>query len=647
MSQDKQDKTDEKGQFNRTIKGDYNIILKRMDDDSPLDSKSLLELSEKNGHAPILIIQNNQLKIFGYKPRSNVAPGDWHLRTLYFSDNLKDPIIQKAWTQNMIKFSELDPKMQEIIANNHQEIQTRRRRVPTLTDEHIIEDIKKGRSLSPLHKQARQQHFFYEASLRTQKELSYYAVSGGFKVPYVVAIQGTNYKVRSAAKVIAELRSKGKSGPESPSQREHSENRSKVGTHIPACVQKFDPNDNHTLFIPLEGQTKENKIQQSLDMRLGGPLKGLLRSCGNNGQLEAFLGPTEDMIGFYKDRGFDLVEEIWFPSTGRYYSFINKETGDFIITLAGLQSQANLISQLLTLKMAGVNVDKVKVYGDTQSIEHDITQDILNFKEKLLSSGINLEKQNTALVIAGNGGILGREIERLDEDIDVDGQIKSEPGSKCAMTFYPTKGAKGGVVGIINLSMPYGEVMGPMMTDMAEHLHVREVFLAGIGGAIGRREEKLEEDVVEQHIGTYHVFFTTTNPETGARYTLEDTEVIMPPIDQKGKGWLNDESVGLHVHVDSPFIETFGWLEERMDEGCTMVDCESHFAIERIKKWNEDHPEDKIRIMPGLLVSDYVGHKSLGALTPDTCKHVKPFLEHFVERIKEPREELTTSFKVL
>ena len=82
MTYEKQDRTEDKGEFKRTIKGDYNIVIKRIDDDQ-LDTKSLLELSKKNGHSPVLIIQNNQLRIFGYKNRSNVSPGEWKLQELH------------------------------------------------------------------------------------------------------------------------------------------------------------------------------------------------------------------------------------------------------------------------------------------------------------------------------------------------------------------------------------------------------------------------------------------------------------------------------------------------------------------------------------------------------------------------------------
>src|SRR5690349_4947954 len=114
MTYEKQDRTEDKGEFKRTIKGDYNIVIKRIDDDQ-LDTKSLLELSKKNGHSPVLIIQNNQLRIFGYKNRSNVSPGEWKLQELHFSKTIIDSVIQKAGTRNMIKFSELDSEVQNIV----------------------------------------------------------------------------------------------------------------------------------------------------------------------------------------------------------------------------------------------------------------------------------------------------------------------------------------------------------------------------------------------------------------------------------------------------------------------------------------------------------------------------------------------------
>ncbi|STX51580.1 Uncharacterised protein [Legionella busanensis] len=637
-----QDKVEDKGRYIRIIKSDYYVIILS---NQEMDATNIAEVSKKNNHVAIIIIQDKQVKIYGYHPTvDNIAPGEWRLQQFWLPENLlnelKNCINLDNEVQNLIKLSELPLGIQQLITENHQEVHTKRKRVPTLDDEKTIGKItKEQKSLKPFHTEVRQQHFFHEASLKPSKQ-SMSTQNEEFKIPYIVAIQGTNYKVRRAEKVIKEISWTESSLTTTPSKAEIDVSSIRM-ENIPTCVQNFNPNDTHTLFIPSEGQTKEDKVQQALDMRLGGPLKGLLRSCGEQGKIEAFLGATKDMINFYRSRGYELVEEIWFPSTGRYYTFFNKANTDFVITLGAIQSQANLISQLLTLKMAAVNVEHVKVYGDTKSVEHEITQDILKFKEKIIAMGINLAEQNTALVIAGNGEIIGRELEKLKHDIDIENKITSDPGSRCVMTYYPLKQAKGSVQGIINLSMPYGEVMGPMLTDMADFLNVREVFLAGIGGAINKKDEKLEEKEVERHIGTYHVFFKTTNPENGMEYILDRDEVIMPPIEQKCLGWLNNEKQALHVHVDSPFIETFTWLEKRIEEGCTIVDCETFFAIERIKEWNDKHPEDKIHIMPGLLVSDYVGHKSLEGLTPDTCKHVRPFIKHFIKSIKAMAQELS------
>ena len=235
------------------------------------------------------------------------------------------------------------------------------------------------------------------------------------------------------------------------------------------------------------------------------------------------------------------------------------------------------------------------------------------------------------MVIAGNGGILDQAISK-SHHIDFSKEIITSPeGSQCKMTYYPLHGGSG----IINLQMPYGEVMGPMVSGMAEELSVRRIFLAGVGGALVTPEKNNTDPV-----GQFYLFGRSTDDKGTNAYELESDEMLLPDPDLTSSAVVFDDlnnKKASHVHVDSPFLETRSWLERNQQSGHTVVDCETHYCFEAIKKWNQQKPDDKIKIMPGLFISDVVGHTPLVSVSHNSYKWLNSVLDNFVQKIQEDK----------
>jgi hypothetical protein len=444
------------------------------------------------------------------------------------------------------------------------------------------------------------------------------------ELPYDAANQLTHYGVRSAQEVYQDLLKQNITIP-----TRLPATFSRQSRQIPRSVQEFSSTDEHMLFIPNDNESEEKKVQTALDIRLGPVLKGLLKTYGEQEAIEAFQGSVHEMIAFYRSRDYELDTEILFPSTGRYYRFTNQYTRKDVMVLGALQSEANLISQLLTLKKAGVAVNDIKIYGDTTSINQSIANDIEKFRKLLISKKADFE--NAALVIAGNGGILDEAICKLDYIDSSREIITSSTGSRCKMTYYPLKGESG----LINLQMPYGEVMGPMVSIMAKELYVRRIFLAGVGGAL------INSDYFETRpVGQFYLFGKSSDAVGINSYELEPDEMMLPDRKLNASAVIFDDleqKNASHVHVDSPFLETKLWLECSQQRNHTIVDCETYYCFEAIKHWNKENPHNKIKIMPGLFISDVVGHKSLVSVSHDSYQCLELVLENFVEQIQEEK----------
>ena len=582
------------------------------------DIPSLNQLSRQFNHAgPVLIKHSAGIALYGY----DLEKREWQIKTLQIDSDVQYEMSQ-LFSHSKVKLSQLSNTLKDQICSNHSEVVRQLPRQPTLRTEEARE-IRTGdfSQFRDLHGGMRERHPHHPGRMvqRTRSNQ---------QLPYQEADQLTNYRVRSRFEIYKDIHeavlAKKGSMPAVRSAPFSIEPRG-----IPASVKEFDTTEQHMLFIPNENESEEKKLQVALDIRLGPALKGLLRNYGEDGNLEVFEGSLVDMLAFYRSRDFEINDEIQFPSTGRYYRFINTVTHQDVMVLGALQSEANLISQLLTLKKAGVTIDKVKIYGDTISINQSIEHDIKKFRELLISKDADFH--HSALVIAGNGGILDQAISK-SHHIDLSKEIIISPeGSRCKMTYYPLLEGSG----IINLQMPYGEVMGPMVSVMAEELSVRRIFLAGVGGALVTPEKNKTDPV-----GQFYLFGRSHDDKGTNAYELELDEMLLPNPDLTGSAVVFDDlnnKTASHVHVDSPFLETRSWLERNQQSGHTVVDCETHYCFEAIKKWNQQKPDDKIKIMPGLFISDVVGHSPLVSVSHNSYKWLDSVLDNFVQKIQEEK----------
>lgn len=356
-------------------------------------------------------------------------------------------------------------------------------------------------------------------------------------------------------------------------------------TAIPSEVLEFMPSAKNTLITtdPNEPNNKQEDLQKILDVRLYPALRNLMKE----NKVEIFLGTKQEMAAYYKTKGSTVLFEFSIPSSATYY-LVKTNKNELVVVMAGLVGRENMIAQLITMKLAGLNIEKVEIIGTVDHFGNRIQQDLY----KLLQNIPDLSKGNKVLVVAGCG-LEERAVSVITKEFSGNlDQPKVFKGDILSLTYIPLSAPKRDIQGFISLSQNYGEISEDIIRLLLENCHCKYVFTGGAGGYI-------PNDCCSQR------------PEIGSRIP------IAKAMNEKGEvaslndaDHLGEKTENFHLQIPCIFLETYEWLEKAKQRGAG-VDVETFYFIRAIQNYNIKHPADKVKADCGYFVSDYVGEKPL------------------------------------
>jgi hypothetical protein len=258
--------------------------------------------------------------------------------------------------------------------------------------------------------------------------------------------------------------------------------------------------------------------------------------------------------------------------------------------MANLVSKENIIAQLLTVKLAGINNENIEIIGDSKHFSEIVKNDMTN----LLKQIPELKMGNHSLVVAGCGlenmvsEIIERELKgRLDKPNIFKGDIIS-------LIYIPLLHPENDVYGFISLHLNYGEIMEYITTLFLEQCNCKQVFTGSAGGYISHTQ-----DEIRPTIGSRMSIITSVN-EKGEVATVSGNVLYSE----------KDHIFSTHLQIPSIFLETYDWLHEARKRGSS-VDVETFYIIRAIQNYNIKNPTTPVKADCGYFVSDYVGEKPL------------------------------------
>ncbi len=342
-------------------------------------------------------------------------------------------------------------------------------------------------------------------------------------------------------------------------------------TPIPQEVLDFDPLAKNTIITtdPDVQHNKSDDVKRILDIRLYPVLENLIKEKG----IEVFLGTKEEMAAYYLSKESPILLEFIIPSSATYY------LTQSCVVMSRLVSEENLIAQLLTLKLAGIEVEGIPIVGEIQHFSKRVEKDIAAIEgigtgnQILIVAGCGLEKKVTDILAGEFGEILG-------DPYTFKGDIVS-------LIHTPFLQPQNGIHGIISLNLNYGEITEKIVTILLEKYHCSHVFTGGAGGYISQDPHK-----DKPLIGSYIPITQCMNEKD------EITGLDVTPHQD------------IHLQIPSIFLETYDWLKRAKLRG-TSVDVETFYIMRAIQNYNVTHPHSKIDASCGYFVSDYVGEKPL------------------------------------
>ncbi len=358
---------------------------------------------------------------------------------------------------------------------------------------------------------------------------------------------------------------------------------------IPQEVIDFDCNLKNTLITtdPTINYNKPEDLQKILDIRLYPVLRNLIKQH----KTELFLGTKQEMAHYYDSKRFKILFEFIIPSSAIYY-LAESSTGEFHIIMAGLVSKENSIAQLLTLKLAGIKIETIKIIGETKHFIEIVKKDISTLINKLplLNNG------NNVLIIAGCGlentvsNIINQKFEGCLEE------TKIFKGDIISLLYHPLAKPLNDIHGFISLHLNYGEIVEEIIKLLLKNCKCKYVFSGGAGGYISSNGCKQKPSIGDR------IKITQSMNELG------ETVALQQNLDLQS---IHDTTTStMHLHIASIFLETYEWLKIAQQHG-NSVDVETFYIIRAIQNYNLNNPDNLIKADCGYFVSDYVGEKPL------------------------------------
>ncbi len=346
---------------------------------------------------------------------------------------------------------------------------------------------------------------------------------------------------------------------------------------IPSIVKEFNPSEKNTLFTTVDSKSdsEENEIKKLLDIRLYPTIKNLIQQH----ETTVFLGLVTELQAFTASKKEKILFEIEIPSSVKFYLAKN-ETENVKVYIAGLVSHENLIQQLMTLKLSGIDLNNISILGDPEHFKQICKNDLLSFKKE----GNDYLAKRNVLIVAGCH--LEETVCTSLNNIFANNSVnKKFTGDIVSLTYVTSKHAPD--LGFIVLNLNYGEICEHEVASILEKFNCIGIFTGSAAGFISHDESKPKPPIGDRVA------------IQSARHHLGETI----SLDSKGSE--------LHLHVPSIFVETFDWLEKAKKMGATTVDVETFYIVKALTKYLKDHPDAKIHSDIGVFISDYVGQKPL------------------------------------
>lgn len=375
---------------------------------------------------------------------------------------------------------------------------------------------------------------------------------------------------------------------------------------LPEIVHTFNPDEKNTLFANPESNAEDQKqeIKLALDIRLYSTIRRIIKEK----MTSIFLGSKAELQTYTESIKEKLLIEIEVPSSVKFYIALNN-TGDIKVYIAGLVSYENLIQQLITLKIAGIDLQKIPILGNTQQYQLICKEDLSAFEKQATTY---LSRKNV-LIIAGCS--LEETVCSTLEQI-FNGKMSKQKfsGNLVSLTYVLSQYAPN--IGFILLNLNYGEICEEQISIILEKFNCIGIFSGSAAGYISNDQENLPE------IGT-RIAVGSAKHYSGEQVTF------------------NQNNTNLHLQVPTIFVETFNWLKNAKALGANTVDVETFYILKALQKYQKANPDAKLHTDIGVFISDYVGKKPLRSYH-HVFSQYPLVLQNFVEKVLVAN--ITTSY---
>jgi hypothetical protein len=358
---------------------------------------------------------------------------------------------------------------------------------------------------------------------------------------------------------------------------------------MPELIQDFNADEKNTLITTVPGpENRDEDIQQILNIRLYPPLLELLRQL----PLEIYHGELLTMVTSYRIRGYETICRFQIPSAAEYYLLREVSSSRYMMLMAGLCGEENMLAQLLTLKLAKVELANITVFGNPHFYPALAETEATNAVNML--PGLSAHPSIVLVASCGTEAMLQKVILEQQCNTSLQKTVHFDGSLIKLICFF----AKDLGTNIIIVSRVYGDTMEFILNSILKRIHCSFLFSGGAGGFIPLTTQSREE---RPPIGTFIHVNKTIFP---------NKEVVEVPEN----GSLEDLSTWVdprpHLHISGVLLETYRWLDQWRDIGST-VDIETGHILRAVAKHNLANPNNTIFTVCGIFVSDYVGAEPL------------------------------------
>lgn len=330
---------------------------------------------------------------------------------------------------------------------------------------------------------------------------------------------------------------------------------------------------------------------------------------GSNNRLEFFVGNKSDMLDYYTGvKGLDHVGEFNSPTSTEFNLFARpKNDNEFIVVASGMASNARIAHQSYQFKFAGIDVSQVPIRGEIRRLVH---ADVAAFREKLAE--LPKGDKDAVFFIGNRKAVLNI--------LSPGTNFKTIEKGSFKFSHILTNDGKTSYTG---LRMPNGD-LAYHATKAVLEAGYRDIVMVGAGGAFPHEFNGfIRKDTDVTKVGQYQV--VTSAMMNGDTIDIKSLKgVIIRDI--KAGGPINQKD-GRNVTVNSPLEENDTWYNANSQK-FSSVDVETYHILRAIRDFQDEHPEEKITLLPGLFSSDVLKDHPLDQkINPDNAyKNLGEFL---------------------